>query len=181
MVKNAAGFDFPKLMVGSRGRLGLMVELTLKVFPKPEAYRTLVVQSGQVDEAVALMNRLVNRGLDLAAYDILSSGEAWIRLCGPLAATERDAQHVISALPPGHRIESQEIGDSEQQRWAGVREANWVPHDHALIKVPSLPPKSSRLNAPYGCSITCFDLVLPEMSLGSLGPHINHSRRLQLC
>ena len=35
VVKNAAGFDLPKLMVGSLGRLGVIVELSLKVFPTP--------------------------------------------------------------------------------------------------------------------------------------------------
>ena len=34
VVKNAAGFDLPKLMVGSLGRLGVFVELSLKVFPR---------------------------------------------------------------------------------------------------------------------------------------------------
>ena len=34
VVKNAAGFDLPKLMVGSIGRLGVIVQLSFKVFPK---------------------------------------------------------------------------------------------------------------------------------------------------
>ena len=39
VVKNAAGFDIPKLLVGSLGRLGVMTELTFKVFPQPVAQR----------------------------------------------------------------------------------------------------------------------------------------------
>ena len=35
VVKNAAGFDIPKLLVGSAGRLGIMTELTFKIFPSP--------------------------------------------------------------------------------------------------------------------------------------------------
>ncbi|NJN81466.1 MAG: FAD-binding protein, partial [Caldilineaceae bacterium] len=37
VVKNAAGFDLPKLFVGSLGTLGLLVETTFKVFPQPRA------------------------------------------------------------------------------------------------------------------------------------------------
>lgn len=40
VVKNAAGFDLPKLMVGSCGSLGPLVEVTLKVFPRPRTTRT---------------------------------------------------------------------------------------------------------------------------------------------
>ena len=37
VVKNAAGFDIPKFLVGSLGRFGVMTELTFKVFPGPIA------------------------------------------------------------------------------------------------------------------------------------------------
>lgn len=37
VVKNVAGYDFPKLLTGSMGSLGVIAELTLKVRPKPEA------------------------------------------------------------------------------------------------------------------------------------------------
>ena len=42
VVKNAAGFDIPKFMVGSAGQFGLLLELTLKVFPRPRFYQTAV-------------------------------------------------------------------------------------------------------------------------------------------
>ena len=37
VVKNAAGFDFPKFFVGSLGRFGVLAEVTFKVFPRPAA------------------------------------------------------------------------------------------------------------------------------------------------
>src|SRR5262249_26217657 len=36
-VKNVAGYDFPKLLTGSMGTLGIIVQLTVKVRPIPEA------------------------------------------------------------------------------------------------------------------------------------------------
>ena len=44
VVKNAAGFDLPKLMVGSAGRLGVIVQLSFKVFPRPIATTTARVR-----------------------------------------------------------------------------------------------------------------------------------------
>ncbi len=37
VVKNVAGYDFPRLLTGSMGTLGVLAQLTLKVRPKPEA------------------------------------------------------------------------------------------------------------------------------------------------
>ncbi len=45
VVKNAAGFDLPRLMVGSLGRLGVLVEVAFKVFPAPPAWGTLVAEA----------------------------------------------------------------------------------------------------------------------------------------
>ena len=39
VVKNVAGYDFPRLLTGSMGTLGVITQLTLKVRPSPEAER----------------------------------------------------------------------------------------------------------------------------------------------
>lgn len=43
MVKNVAGYDLPKVFVGSQGTLGLICDVTLKLAPLPRQRRTLVV------------------------------------------------------------------------------------------------------------------------------------------
>jgi len=45
VVKNVAGFDLPKLAVGSLGTLGAIVSATLRVFPRPEASATIIVRN----------------------------------------------------------------------------------------------------------------------------------------
>ena len=42
MVKNVAGFDLPKLMVGSLGTLGLIATVTFRLHPRPETERTVL-------------------------------------------------------------------------------------------------------------------------------------------
>ena len=71
VVKNVAGYDFPKLLTGSLGTLGILTQLTLKVRPKPEASALMVFgfdDAGALDQALARLNTSDTRpmALDLA-------------------------------------------------------------------------------------------------------------------
>src|SRR5256884_3956851 len=44
VVKNVTGYDLCKLLAGSWGTLAVMTEVTLKVMPRPESERTLVLR-----------------------------------------------------------------------------------------------------------------------------------------
>ena len=70
VVKNAAGFDLPKLMVGSLGVLGVLFELTLKVLPRPEEYASLVIELENLEEALQIQTKLAASPLDLSALDL---------------------------------------------------------------------------------------------------------------
>jgi glycolate oxidase FAD binding subunit len=70
VVKNAAGFDQHKLLIGSLGRLGVLVELSFKVFPQPPAYGTLRVNVADAAAGVAVLRRLATTRFDLEALDL---------------------------------------------------------------------------------------------------------------
>ena len=57
VVKNVAGFDLPRLLVGSRGSLGIIVEATFKLGPIPEAE---AVFGAAVDSAEDLATRVLS-------------------------------------------------------------------------------------------------------------------------
>jgi glycolate oxidase FAD binding subunit len=64
VVKNVAGFDLPKLFVGSRGRLFAVTELHLKLRPRPPAVRHFRVAGLSRQVAIELVRRL-RRARDL--------------------------------------------------------------------------------------------------------------------
>ncbi len=74
VVKNAAGFDLPKLMVGSLGRLGVLVECTFKVFPHADAHATLRVGGLEFDEALAAASRVGAGRVELECLDLVHEG-----------------------------------------------------------------------------------------------------------
>src|SRR5690606_32108540 len=102
VVKNAAGFDVPKLVVGSLGRLGVLVELSFKVFPTPPAWRTIRIACDGVEDAVAVMAELGRRPFDLEALDFEPPGTLVVRASGEEATLDVHAARVGAAT--GRRI-----------------------------------------------------------------------------
>ena len=146
VVKNAAGFDISKLMAGSLGALGIPVELTFKVFPKPEAYATLRVPHPTLDAALATLHRLTGSQMDLFALDLEPTSDGvivWVRL-GGLAAALPDRLTRLRVLTEGGDV----LMDAEDAAcWRAVREFTWRPADAALVKVPVTPGRIARLES----------------------------------
>jgi glycolate oxidase FAD binding subunit len=55
VVKNVTGYDLPKLIAGSWGRLAAIIEMTLKVLPRPKVVRTMTIEGLNVAAAQAAM------------------------------------------------------------------------------------------------------------------------------
>jgi D-lactate dehydrogenase (cytochrome) len=60
VVKNVAGYDLPKLFVGAHGRLGLMADVTLKLYPLPRTRRSICLPVATIAEGVGLFNAIAN-------------------------------------------------------------------------------------------------------------------------
>jgi glycolate oxidase FAD binding subunit len=86
VIKNVAGYDVSRLMVGAWGTLGVLLEVSLKVLPQPRASVT-VVQSCTADEALQRVRDLARQPLPLDA-SCHCDGRLYLRLSGEAAATE---------------------------------------------------------------------------------------------
>jgi len=86
VIKNVAGYDVSRLMVGALGTLGLITEVSLKVLPKPAAETTLQFE---LDEAAAIlkMNQWAGQPLPLSASS-WHAGLLSVRLSGAASAVQ---------------------------------------------------------------------------------------------
>ena len=75
VVKNVAGYDLAKLFCGSHGRLGLVARASLRLHPRPEASRTLVVSVSTPDDVQTLVHTLIHSLLVPSAVDLVWSQE----------------------------------------------------------------------------------------------------------
>ena len=73
VMKNVAGYDLSRLMAGSMGTLGIILQVSIKVIPKPTLERTLTREVSAL-EAIRLMNKWAAEPLPL-------SGLCWVDNC----------------------------------------------------------------------------------------------------
>lgn len=82
VVKNVTGYDLPKLMAGSWGRIGAMTELTVKVLPRPREVVTLAACGLSPAAAHAAMACALGSNAEVSAAAALSDGTVLLRVAG---------------------------------------------------------------------------------------------------
>jgi glycolate oxidase FAD binding subunit len=139
VVKNVTGYDLCKLLTGSWGTLAVMTEVTLKVMPRPESERTLVLRglddlaanramtaalgspfdvSGAAHVPASALRAPV-RGLD--AVGSPREAVTLLRLEGILASATHRAASLVKTLEPFGKVEMLEDAASAEA-WAALRD-----------------------------------------------------------
>lgn len=103
VVKNVTGYDLPKVMASSWGRLGLITELTVKVLPAPRVRATMLVEGQDVAAAVATMAAALRAPLEVAAAAHIPGIGTGLRLQGFGPSVEARAAQL-----PGRRLSEAE-------------------------------------------------------------------------
>jgi glycolate oxidase FAD binding subunit len=171
VVKNVTGYDLCKLLAGSWGTLAVMTEVTLKVMPKPESERTLVLRGLDDLAANRAMTAALGSPFDVSAAahvppSALQAGVAGldrlgapreavtlVRLEGILASATHRAGSLAKTLEPFGKVEILEDAASAEA-WRAIRDV-----------------------APFAASgplgaWPVWRIVCPPASGGALGQHL---------
>ena len=133
VMKNVAGYDIARVIAGSLGTLGLILEVSLKVPPLPFAEATTRLELPQ-DKAIALLNHWGGKPLPISAC-AWTEGELSLRLSGAASAVKA-ARETIG----GETVEAGQAG----RFWLAIREQTnpFFGGDRPLwrLSVPSVTP-----------------------------------------
>lgn len=98
VMKNVAGYDVSRLLVGSLGTLGLITQASVKVLPRPFAETTLRFEIGEID-AIRKLNEWGGQPLPLSA-SCWHAGVLALRLSGAQAAVDAAVKSLGGQVMP---------------------------------------------------------------------------------
>jgi glycolate oxidase subunit GlcD len=158
VVKNVAGYDLCKLFVGSYGTLGLILELTFKLRPRPAREATLVATSADLPRLVEAARSLVASQLFPAAVEVVSSRVAdalalpfkgdGFALLARFAGTDGAVSYQVARgreiVREHEKVSGVEALDDDGPLWSGLAAASARGDQHLAWRASVLP---SRLGA----------------------------------
>jgi glycolate oxidase FAD binding subunit len=132
VMKNVAGYDVSRLMVGAYGTLGVLLEVSLKVLPRPAASLTLRFEHSTIT-SINYMSKLLSQPMpvDAACY---YNGHTYIRIAGSQQAVKHAQQQMGG-----------ELFNDTSDFWSSLREQQhaFFQSDKPLYRVmvkPNTPP-----------------------------------------
>lgn len=121
VVKNVAGYDLPKLFVGSFGTLGVVVEATFKVRPLPEAEALFVWPAVTLERALAQAATVIDSPVLPVLLEALNESAA-----ESIGLDERACVVIGCAGAPAHLEEQArrvgELSSGASERWPDDRQ-----------------------------------------------------------
>lgn len=169
VMKNVAGYDVSRLLAGSLGTLGVLLEVSLKVLPVAPAEATLMFAGVGQQQALDLLNRWGGQPLPLNASCWVHDSTAtpardflFLRLRGAVAA--------VQAAAPRLMAEVQAVGGEAVVMDKGQAGADWTACGEQTLPFFSDPP-ASPASAP-GQVLSLWRISVPQTAPAIAWPEV---------
>ena len=136
VVKNVAGYDLMKLLIGSYGTLAVITSASFKLFPAPRQTRTFLAEFATWQEALKFRDQVVRSPLSPMCLEIVSpqarkllrpemTEDAWV-ICVRAAGSDAVLARYHKEL--GAAVTRELEGEDERQMWSVLEQFPFAPN-----------------------------------------------------
>ncbi|WP_371157611.1 FAD-binding protein [Jannaschia sp. 2305UL9-9] len=190
VMKNVTGYDLVKLLAGSRGRLGVLSEVSLRVLPATAARATIRLSGLGISDAVAAMSAALGSPFEVNGAAHVANGDpvTLLRIEGLEASVTYRAGELRKLLSRFGIVEV-EMDGSDTAAWDAVRDATmfagtdedvWRIHcrpSHAADLVARL--DTTRVMLDWGGGLIWAGLPAGTDARARLGAFAGHATRVR--
>lgn len=169
-IKNATGYNLGSLFIGSEGTLGIVVEATIKLIPKPEETQVIMAYFNTVEESIQAVNKIIEKQVFPATIDFMDKNSIQTienfnpsgLLCDKEAALIIEIDGYKSSITP-----------QRETICSILRENNAANIQYSTTKEESDRLWSARRSSMAACTmlrpnITTDDVIVPRENLAKL-------------
>lgn len=149
VVKNAAGFDLSKFLVGSLGQYAIMTDLTFKVFPDLPVCRALRLSFATLDDILDALYFLLRNTFELDALDFAPAAEGWSLLLGMTGFAETLPQRIgnlLASLEADTAFLDAQVLDDTTSAWQPLTDLSGTCLVKVVLSPEQIPAFDARIN-----------------------------------
>jgi len=169
-IKNATGYNLNTLFVGSEGTLGIVVEATLKLIPKPQSKKVMMAYFDTVREAVLAVNTIIEQRIYPATIDFMDKNaiQTVDKFYPANLLTDKEAALVIEIDGFECSMKYQEDVITEILNTCNASEIQVSHNDDEYNKIWTARRSSMGACAKLKPNVTTDDVIVPRENLEAL-------------
>ena len=169
-IKNATGYNLNTLFVGSEGTLGIVVEATMKLIPKPETVRVIMAYFDTVREAVETVNTIIKQRIYPATLDFMDKNaiQTVERFYPAGLLCDKEAALVIEVDGIEQAVDIQQKAIVSILEQCGASKIQYSRNEEEYHKIWTARRSSMGACAKLKPNVTTDDVIVPRKNLEAL-------------